>query len=446
MPLGDKLTSFQYICLSPDKQLFGQPELKMSSIEWYEDLFSKVNGTEFDRNGIPDSFKVKIHDGDKVFASWDITEELHKNGMTRLNYTNETLNLDVEFIFMHEELFDKFRDDNSLNKILESALNDSSEFDFEVETSGKSRFLDETGLLDLHAVFISQAVITLILGVLGLVFKVRNPSEKAVTKVAKLSTSVWCLTMGILMIVFEFCEYQINNEKDSGDKSAHVFFSAISNIFSKILLMSLKMFTAIIYSFENLLIFLPFFFRKHRKRLSKLFLAVSFGQLLVFSSSFMAWSFILIYGFDTCEGLRARSQAWEVTVMSLTLTSYVISLILCCTFLSGYWKSQRATSKLGKSRSRSMKKTMINCFIEIVFDICTLAVIFSGIISCFSFDLKSFHLDQLIYSPSCDLAARIIALDTGIISSCSIKILILQPAIQEIVFLVSELIRLSRNF
>ena len=132
--------------------------------------------------------------------------------------------------------------------------------------------------------------------------------------------------------------------------------------------------------------------------------------------------------------------------MTLTLTSYIISLILCCTFLCGYWKSQRATLKLGNSRSKSMKKTMINCCIEITFDVCTLAIIFSSLISCFRFDLMSFHLDQPIYSLSCDLTARIIALDTGLISSCSIKVLILQPAIQEIVYLVSELIRFSRNF
>ena len=149
----------------------------MSSIEWYEDLFSKVNGTEFDRNGLPDSFNVKIHDGDKVYASWDITEELRKNGMTRFDFTNETLNLDLEFIFMHVDLFDKFRDDNSLNKLLESALNDSLEFKFEVETTGKSRFLDESSLLGLHAVFFSQAVITLILGVLGLI---RPPPQRPI--------------------------------------------------------------------------------------------------------------------------------------------------------------------------------------------------------------------------------------------------------------------------
>ena len=60
--------------------------------EWYNELFSKANGTDFDKDEVPDIFKVKIHDGDTVFTEWDITQELLEHGMKWLNYTNSSLN------------------------------------------------------------------------------------------------------------------------------------------------------------------------------------------------------------------------------------------------------------------------------------------------------------------------------------------------------------------
>ena len=101
----------------------------MGTLKWYENLLSKAAKSDFDhREQVPDYFKVIVHNGDKVYAEWDITDELMERGMARKNFTNASLNVDAEFVFLHRDIKEQFKDDESLQQIIENALNDSGEF------------------------------------------------------------------------------------------------------------------------------------------------------------------------------------------------------------------------------------------------------------------------------------------------------------------------------
>ena len=104
----------------------------MGTLKWYENLLSKAAKSDFDREQVPDYFKVIVHNGDKVKAEWDITDELMERGMARKNFANASLNDDAEFVFLHRDIKEQFKDDESLQQIIENALNDSEEFNFSI--------------------------------------------------------------------------------------------------------------------------------------------------------------------------------------------------------------------------------------------------------------------------------------------------------------------------
>ena len=108
----------------------------MDSLKWFEELLSKTNDSEFDKKKIPDMFDVIVHEGDKVYAEWDITKELLENGMSRKHFSDADLNVDIELLFVHKDLKKELLIDESFNLLWEKAANDSNTFDFNGTTSG----------------------------------------------------------------------------------------------------------------------------------------------------------------------------------------------------------------------------------------------------------------------------------------------------------------------
>ena len=148
--------------------------------EWYNELFSKANGTDFDKDEVPDIFKVKIHDGDTVFTEWDITQELLEHGMKWLNYTNSSLNVSLEMAFLHKDILERFRGEESLEKILELAQNDSSKFDHLLHWEHVSHESEGNFLPFMYYI---QGAATLVLGGVGLVVKYKAESQAKVVRV-----------------------------------------------------------------------------------------------------------------------------------------------------------------------------------------------------------------------------------------------------------------------
>ena len=411
----------------------------MTSLKWYEELFSKTNGTRFDDDFALDSFKIKVHQGENIFAEWDITEELREHGMTRKNYSNASLNVDFELIFLHDQIREEFKNDESLKNILRLALNDSLELGLRLNSSASSRLIDEVHFLPvLHC---AQAVVLLLIGMIGLSLKLRAPFEKRIVKVTKCLISVWCILIGVLAMVFEYSENEINRSSTKHEiRRLFIVVSAIANTLTKILVMSLKIFTITIYAYQNLMIFRPFIFRQHKKALSKWLLLISLGQWLALSISFMVWSLVLIYNDESCSGVESRSYTWQIVVIGFTFVGYIGSLLLSLTFLIGYYRKN--SDYLGKFHDSNIKKTFIACSIEVLFDCCVLAAIFGGF-QYFSLDLHDHDgIEQPLYSSSCDILTRIVALDSGL-SKCVLSILIVQPTLQEIFSLIFELVEYS---
>ena len=82
--------------------------MALSIDELYNKLFATVNDSKFDSDEVPDLFMVSVFDGEEEVASWDLTEELKENGMSRINYTDDDHDLNI--IFMHNDFRDVLED------------------------------------------------------------------------------------------------------------------------------------------------------------------------------------------------------------------------------------------------------------------------------------------------------------------------------------------------
>ena len=84
---------------------------------------------------------------------------------------------------------------------------------------------------------------------------------------------------------------------------------------------------------------------------------------------------------------------------------------------------------------------MIACSIKILFDFVVPLVHLIVPASCFLFysDLFALAENQLTFDSQCGVLVRLEALGSGL-SLCSTAVLILQPIVQELVFLIFELI------
>ena len=415
--------------------------------EWYNELFSKTNGTDFDTDEVPDLFKVKIHDGDTVFTEWDITQELLEHGMKWLNYTNSSLNVSLQMTILHKDIVERFRGEESLEKILELAQNDAWKFDHLLHwehvshgSEGKWNFLPY--------LYYSQGAATFVLGVVGFVVKYRAEPQAKVVKVTRMSYSIWCLFAGLLLIISEFTRNIVFTQSNHFDKLK--WFMTLTYGSTKILLVALiiclKMFTVVVYGFQNVMVYRPFFFREHKKALNKWFLRVSFCQSASIFVGVAVWAAILVFAFDhlSCIDVYTNTDNFKLVIIILTFFGYIVSLFLSAAFLVGYYR--KSTKDLGRSDVNSIKKTMIACAVEIIFDLILPTAVKITFLACFSISLHNFRTHGVAtgFDTKCSMTGRLEALD-GALSKCSIVFLALQPTVQELVFLISVLIDYCRG-
>ena len=169
----------------------------MNLSHWYKELLSKINGSQFDKQLTPDLFEVIVHDGDKELAKWDLTEELRHNAMIWKNYTNDSLNVNIELIFMHKQIKEQFQDEESFQQILKMAMNQTSDWNATTAVDYSSPYFQET-----VAYFSMSGIAAIIVGLVGLMVKLRASSgQTRVVKVTRIAYSVWCIIMGVLIVV-----------------------------------------------------------------------------------------------------------------------------------------------------------------------------------------------------------------------------------------------------
>ena len=244
------------------------------------------------------------------------------------------------------------------------------------------------------------------------------------------------------MIVYECTRFHVFSNPGSSPEMILFLINSISNTVLKALLVGSKVFTSIIYTFQNIMLYLPFFFREHKKALSRWFLLMSLAQFVGVFCTFMVWSMILIYsGDDNCEGIVYRSNIWKSALSWLTGFGYIASLLLSIPFTLGYYRNN--SKAIGRSQAANIKKTMISCSIEILFDISVLVAYLSipGR-NCFTTGVAWLLLDQMAFDAEfnrCDMLIRLMVLDGGI-SVCALSVLVLQQTLQELFYLVSVLV------
>ena len=422
----------------------------MTSIfEWYEDLLTKANNSDFERNTITETetFNVKIHEGNDVYVEWDLTNDLREDGMAFRNWSNKSLNMNFELLLMDEDLKEMFKDDESLQKILEISSNYSLN-----STSSVSKNPSDLVI----STVIASGSLALVIGLTGLIVKTRDTSQTRVVLTTRICASLMCILTGIFTVVEEFMNYQ---EYFDGIKYFERFFSVdlvsvviggSANSSLKALLISWKIFTAMIYVFVNVMLYRPFFFREHKKVLGTWFLRASlFQSVTIFAVSLIWVYFLILLTNDDCEDINGRSQMWNEAFLSVGCVAYAGSLILSFIYIVGYCR-QNFNKKVKRSRSeaKNLSKTMIACSIEILFDVAVLLSYLTGRIPCLSYQpYASYRIrfsNQADGKSHCDVRFRWWSLDSGL-SDCGTAILLCQPVIQEIFFLLSELVAFLRQ-
>ena len=422
----------------------------MTSIfEWYEDLLSKTDDSDLNSDSIPDTetFNVKIHEGNNILAEWDLSNDLREDGMAFRNYTNTSANVNVELLLMREELIEKFKDDQSLLNILEITSNHS--------LNSTSSTISNPGNTFIFG-FIGFACFAFVVGLIGLIIKARDTSQTRVVKATRISGSLMCLSTAIFTIVEELMKY-------------HEYFDAIKNLRRflsvdlvsiviggsvncslKALMISWKVFTVIIYVFQNVMLYHPFFFREHKKILGRWFIRVSlFQSVTIFAGSLIWVFFLILLTSDDCNDIVDRAKEWNWAFLGVGCFGYFGSLILSFIFVIGYLRQNfNKEVKRSRSEAKNIVKTVIACSIEILFDLGVLVTYLTGLAPCLSFkpyqSMRFNFSNQPDGKSRCDESFRWWALDSGL-SDCAANILLLQPVIQEIFFLLSELVAFIRQ-
>ena len=419
----------------------------MSTLEWYEDLLSKTSDSDFDFKSIPetDVFKLKVHTGDTVFAEWDLTDELKETGLAFKNYTNASQNINAEFFFMHQDLVDKFQEDKFLQSILEKILNTSLEHKY-WNTSTKVAVGDADDLLTYTYGILGFGSVALILGCVGLFVKIKSAPQAMVVKLTRISSSVICILTGILSIFAELMAMK-GLIKDRHISVASTVAVSAAHVILKAMFISWKLFTVIIYVFQNLMLYRPFFFREHKKALGRWFFRVSIAQMVTIVVGFLVWAIILILvTSDLCDNIIDSSGTWNITLLVVASAGYSGSLVSSLVFVIGYYR--QSVKKLGQSEARSTKKTLISCSVEILFDLIVSVAYWTSFADCLSFEPHNFLKFSLVYQPEghskCDERFRWWALNSGILP-CTTYIFLSQPLIQEAFFVLSELVVLVKK-
>ena len=422
----------------------------MTSIfDWYEDLLTKANNSDFETNTITETetFNVKIHEGNDIYVEWDLTDDLREDGMAFRNWSNKSLNMDFELLLMDENLKETFKDDESLQKILEISSNYSLNSTSSVSSNPSDLYI---------ATVIGSGCLALVIGLAGLIVKTRDTSQTRVVMTTRVCASLMCVLTGIFTIVEEFMKYQ---QYFDGIKYFEHFFSVnlvsvviggSANSCLKALLISWKVFTVIIYVFQNVMLYRPFFFRAYKKVLGTWFLRASlFLSVIIFAVSLIWVYFLILLTDDDCENITERSETWNEAFLSLGCVGYAGSLILSFIYTVGYCRQNfNKEVKRSRSEAKNMGKTMIACSIEILFDVGVLVSYLTGKIPCMAYQpYASYRIrfsNQADGKSHCDERFRWWSLDSGL-SDCGTAILLCQPVIQEIFFLLSELVAFLRQ-
>jgi hypothetical protein len=365
--------------------------------------------------------------------SQDLTEEVLRNGMARLEIKNETLRVDWIIHFLSQDIKEVFKNDATFKKLEELY----SEHGAHVRlvhsiTPDVGNFLDTSVSLVMGFVF-------LILGCAGLFLKIKNPNNKATAKIVKSSTSIWCILVGVLLAISEVVKYHTGNYGSS--------VSAMIVLMLKVSAMALKFNSMIVYSFQSVMIFRPFYFRQHEAGFSKWIVRLTLSQWVFsfFVPVICALVFIFV-GWDACNDVVKVNKLWKFVYISLIFFGYSGSFLCSLLYLVGYVFENR--NKTSSSRKADTRHTMMICFMEIVYDFAMVALHGKITKRCGPGEFDSLIQSELaqpyVSRNICDTFVRIDTLRWGL-PKCYLWILVAQQLALETVFVIAAIVEKSQR-
>ena len=360
----------------------------------------------------------------------DMTEVLREKGLAWLEYRNKSLNVNVAIQLTSEDIRNKFKDDPSFKKLEESAMNHSE----------RVLPLNETGItmhyVEDHYFYLTMtfAAVCITIGLIGLIIKLNNKKYNKVVRNIRSSSSVWLMVMGLLQVVTEGSYYQANGS---------LLHFSLANGFSlvvRVAVIAYKNFTLILYSFQNVMIYRPFYFREHKAGFGKWLIRSTMAQWVLTVTVFLSAALYLIYNeaAEGCEVVLKRAVVWGTSLLICTYTSFLISLLLSSVYVVGYYYKTR--EHLSSARRADLRNTLVTCAVEILFDVAV--ILYMGLVAgnCLIPQMNHSQPFYEVYSVACSgIAERLHYLEFGI-GDCGVQILASQGLFQETASLILEVI------
>ena len=294
-------------------------------------------------------------------------------------------------------------------------------------------------------------------GILGLVSKVKTIENKAI-KLVKCTNSVWCIAVGLLVAATKISNF-VHGYRKEEYSSVATTFSFVVGILAKISFVSYKQNAVLVYIFQNVMIFRPFFFREYRRALTNILSVCVMLQWILTYCILYAWVVFVVFSTENCSGYDVQAVQWRKAVFLLSIVACMLSFGLSSVYLFGFYK-ENVTSNAEMNfndhekerRADVIRQTVLSCGLEVISNISLVIYISATMTNCFKEAILASH-PFLIYVEKmgfinengvfvkhdvmCDHFT--IGLENLYRDSCAFFTLIVsQPLLQELFLLVSR--------
>ena len=400
--------------------------MKPGDSDWFQTLLEKLEETEQQTFvNIGEIFQVDLESDGKVIKTWDLTNELKENGVAHLEIKNETLglNVDVAISFIH--------------KSLEETLNDLPGFREVMDNYNKGNWSETRGTLmgsegfDQRTVaFLIVGSVFVILALIDFIFELKENS-KIMVKLVRCIFPVMNMIMGMFIQSEEIAANLIISGVVSSFYNLFLAVFSFSSCLLQTTMTFLKFYQTTVYTFQCFIIYKPFVFREHKKRIEKILVFAVFIQLVTIYVPLTIWRFGVVYlkSGGRCDDLRWHLNIMSVVETTLLLLGYAGSAMLCIIYIVGYYHN--STKDVGSNQRSDLKLCLLTSSVEISFDLGILCYLFWHRIQ----DMGALLSDNLIdgMHPDCENSASLIMGTLYKFPTYALKILSIQMFLQTIV-------------
>ena len=266
-----------------------------------------------------------------------------------------------------------------------------------------------------------------LVGILGLYFKITDKHTKPVSKFVRSCVSVWCCVQGIFLAI-------------SG--SVPKLYGLAIGLAVRICIFALKKHTIIVFTFQNILIYYPFYFEERKKKLANLLMKMTTCQwvISVCAPFIGAVSFILC-GLKDCPAVVQVAFVKQCIYQSLLILGYIGSFISSIVYMIGFYKENKTNIISTASRKRNIRQTMVACSVEVICDMVAIGYHLFFASTC-TLNMKRANwltVNDHASRNICDASIKLELLDSGV-PVCILWIMLVQQLVQELVFVIAVIV------